>query len=408
MTNYLRIIFLRINMKNILTKNFILFFIYLMSLLLFINCSAQTTSNQTHSSIIDTTEFLNSSRHWYFIKDTDKIIEPLEDQKKHSAKDFEKIADNILLYQKNNAGWAKNYDMQAILTSEQVFAVVKSKNILNTSFDNSATFSHLNYLAKAFSLSKNEKYKDAFIKGIKFIISAQYDNGGWPQFYPDTSGYRKYITYNDGAMMGVMKLLQRIVNEETDYSIGNTELYDKIVNSFEKGIECILNTQIKESDSLLVWCQQHDNITLKPEDARAYELVSLCNGESAEIVKFLMSLKNPDERVIESVSSAVKWFEYSKISGIRIETIKAPHSEYQYRNSDHDKILVEDQNAKPIWARYYSLETHIPIFCNRDGKIVYSFSEVERERRIGYAWYVYDPQGVLDKYPTWLKMINEK
>jgi len=359
------------------------------------------------SAPIDTSDFENSARHWYYIKDTDKIIEPLEDQKKYSSKDFEKIADNILLYQKHNGGWAKNYDMQAILSSEQESAVIKSKNILNTGFDNSATFSHLNYLAKAYSFSKKEKYKIAFTEGIKFIISAQYDNGGWPQFYPDTSGYRKYITYNDGAMMGVMKLLQRVVNKKSDYSFIDTELYDKIVSSFEKGIECILNTQIKESDSLLVWCQQHNNITLKPEDARAYEPASICNGESAEIVKFLMSLKHPNERIIESVNSAVKWFEESKISGVRIETIDAPHSEYQYRNSDHDKILVEDQNAKPIWARYYSLETHIPIFSNRDGKIVYSFSEVERERRIGYAWYVYDPQEVVDKYPTWLKLINE-
>jgi PelA/Pel-15E family pectate lyase len=394
-------------MKYILTKNFILFSIYLTSSLLVINCSAQTNSNTTQSSIIDTTEFLNSAKHWYDIKDTDKIIEPLKDQKKYSAKDFEKIADNILLYQKTNGGWAKNYDMQAILSSEQESAVVKSKCMLNTGFDNSATFSHLNYLARAYSLYKNEKYKIAFNEGIKFILSAQYDNGGWPQFYPDTSGYRKYITFNDGAMMGVMKLLQRVVNEESVYSIVDIEAYDKVVNSFEKGIECILNTQIKESDSLLVWCQQHNNITLKPEDARTYELASLCNGESAEIVKFLMSLKSPNERIIKSVKSAINWFEESKISGVRIETINAPHSEYQYRNSDHDKILIEDQNAKPIWARYYSLETHIPIFCNRDGKIVYSFSEVERERRIGYAWYVYDPQEVLDRYPTWLKRINE-
>ena len=120
-----------------------------------------------------------------------------------------------------------------------------------------------------------------------------------------------------------------------------------------------------------------------------------------------MSLQNPNQRIIESINSAVRWFEASIISGIRVETINAPHAEYQYRNTDYDKIVVKDQNAKPIWARYYSLETHIPIFCNRDGMIVYSLSEVERERRIGYAWYVYDPQVVLDKYPTWLKLINE-
>ena len=394
-------------MKYLFAKNYIRLSVYLVSSLLLINCSAQTSSNRTKSLIIDTTEFLNSSRHWYNIKDTDKIIEPLEDQKKYSSKEYEKIADNILLYQKNNGGWPKNYDMQAILNSDQEAAIVKSKNILNTCFDNSATFSQLNYLAKAYSFSKNEKYKAAFIEGIKFILSAQYDNGGWPQFYPDTHGYRKYITFNDGAMMGVMKLLQRVVNRENDYSIVDLELYNRVITSFEKGIECILNTQINEFDTLLVWCQQHNNITLKPESARAYELASICNGESAEIVQFLMSLPNPNERVVESVNSAVKWFEASQIAGIRIETITAPHAEYEYRNSDYDKIVVEDKNAKPIWARYYTLETHIPFFCNRDGVIVYSLSEVERERRIGYAWYVYDPQEVLDKYPAWLKMINE-
>ena len=393
-------------MKYLFAKNYIRLSVYLVSSLLLINCSAQTSSRRTQSLIIDTTEFLNSSRHWYNIKDTDKIIESLEDQKKYSSKEYEKIADNILLYQKNNGGWPKNYDMQAILNSDQEAAVVKSKNILNTCFDNSATFSQLNYLAKAYSFSKNEKYKAAFIEGIKFILSAQY-NGGWPQFYPDTHGYRKYITFNDGAMMGVMKLLQRVVNRESDYSIVDSELYDRVVTSFETGIECILDTQIKESDTLLVWCQQHNNITLKPESARAYELASICNGESAEIVQFLMSLPNPTERVIESVNSAVKWFGASQIAGIRIETITAPHAEYEYRNSDYDKIVVEDKNAKPIWARYYTLETHIPFFCNRDGVIVYSLSEVERERRIGYAWYVYDPQEVLDKYPAWLKKINE-
>jgi PelA/Pel-15E family pectate lyase len=356
---------------------------------------------------IDTSEFENSAHHWYDIKDTDKVIEPLINQGKYLAKEFEKIADNILLFQKVNGGWPKNYDMQAILTSEQKTTIINTQNILNTCFDNAATFSHLNYLDKAFGLSKKEKYKIAFIDGINFILSAQYDNGGWPQFYPDTSDYRKYITYNDDAMMGIMKLLQQIINNENHIKIVDPNLFNKIQNSFEKGIECILNTQIKESDSLLVWCQQHNNVSMKPEAARTYEPSAICNGESAEIVNFLMTIKNPKPRIIESINSAIRWFEKSKISGVRIETIKAPHSEYQYRNSDHDKIVIEDKIAKPIWARYYSLETHIPIFCNRDGKIVYSFSEIERERRIGYAWYVYDPQKVLDKYPTWLKLINE-
>jgi PelA/Pel-15E family pectate lyase len=207
-------------------------------------------------------------------------------------------------------------------------------------------------------------------------------------------------------MIGVMKLLQRIVNKGSDYNFIDSTMYSKVIVSFQRGIDCIINTQIIESDTLLVWCQQHNNITLKPEDARTFEPASLCNGESVGIVELLMSLNNPDERVIKSIKSAVKWFEESKIFGIRVQTISAPHTEYTYRDSDIDRIVVEDPEAKSIWARYYQLETHKPIFCNRDGKIVYSLDEVERERRIGYAWYVYDPQKVLDKYPAWLEKQN--
>lgn len=352
-------------------------------------------------------EFKNSTQHWYQIKDTDKIIYPEKDQKRYNDSEFIKIADNVILFQKFNGGWPKNYDMQAILTDEQKTIVLNSKNILNTCFDNSTSFSHINYLAKVYSLTKNPQYKTAIINGINFILSAQYKNGGWPQYYPDTSGYRKFITYNDGAMIGIMNFLKKIVDRDTIYDFVDTVLYNRILHSFNRGIECLLNTQIVESDSLLVWCQQHNQITLKPESARAYELASLCNGESAEIVDFLMSIKNPDERIIKAVKSAVKWFEASKIYGIKVKTIDAPHSEYQYSNSDYDKIVIEDMSANPIWARYYSLETHIPIFCNRDGKIVYQLSDVERERRVGYAWYVYNPQKVLDKFPTWLSKINE-
>lgn len=378
---------------------------YLFFILITSSFSQEKLFNKTVT--IDTSEFQNSAHHWYDIKDTDKIIEPLINQKKYLSIEYEKIADNILLYQKSNGGWPKNYDMQAVLSDDQKNIVLESKNILNTCFDNSATFSHLNYLAKTFSISKQEKYKIAFTEGINFILTAQYENGGWPQFYPDTSSYRKFITFNDGAMIGVMKLLQRIVNRDSDFNIIDKELFERVYISFEKGIECILNSQIKESDSLLVWCQQHSNINLKPEAARSYEPAAICNGESAEIVEFLMSLNKPNARIIESIKSALNWFEASKIFGVKIKTISAPHSEFQYSVSDLDKIVVEDSNAKPIWARYYSLDTHIPFFCNRNGNIVYSFSEVDRERRIGYAWYVYNPQKVIDNYQLWFSEINE-
>ena len=395
---------------NIMKNNFYYSRIISISALLFISlfvtkCSTQIKLNN-QSGKIDISEFESGAHHWYDIKDKDKIIEPLENQKKYLPYEYENIADNILLYQKSNGGWAKNYDMLAVLTEEQKSKVIKSKSFYNTCFDNGATYSQLNYLAQVIALTNNHKFKTAFVEGVKFVLSAQYPNGGWPQFFPDTSGYRKYITFNDGAMIGVMKLLQRIVNRESGYGLNDSDLYDKVLYTFNKGIDCILNTQIKESDSLLVWCQQHNNINLKPENARTFEPAAICNGESSAIVEFLMSLPNPNKKLVHSVQSAVNWFRSSRIYGIRVKTIPAPKTEYIYRTSDSDIIIIADKNSKPIWARYYQLITHRPMFCNRDGKIVYSLEEVERERRIGYAWYVYDPQNVLDKYSAWFKKVN--
>ena len=62
-------------------------------------------------SAIDVSGFANSAHHWYDIYSNDNIIEPKKDQPKYKPEQIIEIADNILLYQKNNGGWPKNYDM---------------------------------------------------------------------------------------------------------------------------------------------------------------------------------------------------------------------------------------------------------------------------------------------------------
>jgi PelA/Pel-15E family pectate lyase len=291
--------------------------------------------------------------------------------------------------------------MQAVLTEKQKLAVLNAKTETNTTFDNGATHSQIIYLAKVYSATGEEKYREGCIRGIEFVLKAQYPNGGFPQFYPDTSGYRKYITFNDGAMIGVMNVLYNVVKGSSDFRFVEDSLKTRIKQAYNKGLDCILKCQIEEDGGLNAWCQQHDNNNFVPRNARTFEPASISNMESAGIVKFLMKIKNPDQKIINSIQSAVKWFNNSKISGIRFETISAPKTDYQYHSTDEDRIVVKDPGAPPIWARFYELKTHRPLFCNRDGKPVYSLAEVERERRTGYAWYVYDPQEIFDKYPEW-------
>jgi PelA/Pel-15E family pectate lyase len=351
---------------------------------------------------IDTDDFVNSAHHWYDIFDAKNIINPEPNQPRYQSMQIKEIADNIILYQKDNGGWPKNYDMRAVLTPEQHDKILKAKSQAHTTFDNCTTYSHIRYLAKAYEITKTEKDKDACLKGIDFVLSAQYPNGGWPQFFPLEKNYSSHITFNDDVMTGIMTMLKDILDNKPYYSFVDSARREKARLAFDKGLDCILKCQINDNGILTAWCQQHDEINLAPAWARAYEPPSICNRESAPVVSFLMSIDKPSPEVIKSVQAAVKWFEDSKIKGIRIEEFNAPEINTGLRILKTDRRVVEDKSAPPTWARFYEIGTHRPLFSNRKSELLYSMAEVDRERR-AYGWYTDQPQAVLDQFPTWQK-----
>jgi PelA/Pel-15E family pectate lyase len=357
---------------------------------------------------IDPEPFADASHHWYGIYEKTNIIFARSPQPRYPPTALKEIADNILLYQKINGGWPKNYDVFAILTPDQKDSLVRAKDVLNTTFDNGTTYTHIAALAQVYTVTGEPRYKEAAIKGLQFILSAQYANGGWPQYYPLEENYSRHITYNDGAMMGIMKVLKAVVDKNKIYAFVDDALRQKLKTAYETGLDCIFKTQINDNGQLTAWCQQYDEVSLQPAWARKFEPPSICNGESSEIVTFLMGIDHPSPEIIRAVQSAVAWFEESKILHTRVKVVPAPPLQTPYRLSKTDRVVVDDPAAPPIWTRYYELKTHRPLFCNRDSKVVYSLAEVERERRDGYGWYTYEPQKVLDQYPAWQKKWLEK
>ena len=106
------------------------------------------------------------------------------------------------------------------------------------------------------------------------MLSGQYENGGWPQFWPGPRGYQVHITFNDDAIVNTLNMIRDMMNHKAPYE---DDLIDKALcvrlgKAFNKGIECILATQIIKDGEPSVWCQQNDRETLKPAPARAYEL----------------------------------------------------------------------------------------------------------------------------------------
>src|SRR3989442_10306478 len=95
-----------------------------------------------------------------------------------------RIADNVLLYQRDWGGWPKNIDMASALTEREKAVLNRERRQTDSTIDNEATYTQMAYLARVFNTTKQERFREAFIKGLDYLIGAQYDNGGWPQFYP--------------------------------------------------------------------------------------------------------------------------------------------------------------------------------------------------------------------------------
>jgi PelA/Pel-15E family pectate lyase len=372
-----------------------------LSLVLLIPLFVFSQSRQANINVFDPKPFADAAHHWYDIAEKGMVVHPIPNQPKYALNELEKIGDNILLYQKTNGGWPKNYDVTAILTSEQKDSLQQYKTTQNTTFDNGTTYTHVQALGKIYTATKLTRFKTAALAGLDFILSAQYDNGGWPQSYPLAKDYSRHITYNDGVMAGIMRMLREIKEQESFFSFIDTNRLTKAKEAFAKGVDCILKTQIIDNGKPTAWCQQHDAVTLEPTWARKFEPPSICNGESCEIVELLMSIDQPSTDVKSAIVNAVNWFNESKILNTRVKTIRADNLDTPYRLSTTDRVVIIDSTAPPIWTRYYELKTHRPLFCNRDSKVVYSLAEVDRERRDGYAWYTFAPQRVLALFPSW-------
>jgi PelA/Pel-15E family pectate lyase len=313
------------------------------------------------------------------------------------------ILGNILSFQTPAGGWCKAYDAHQPRVEGGNSASFGGWNGTPT-IDNNATWGEIRLLARAYLVTNRPEYATAALAGIEFLLTRQYPDGGWPQRSPLEAGHHQYgihITFNDGAMTEVMRLMGDVAAGRGEFTWIPPNQRSKAKVAFDRGIDCILKCQITVDGHLTAWCQQYDETTLAPAGARAYELPSISGAESAGIVLLLMGLPDPDERVRKAISGACAWYTNAEIHGKRVESRPVPSSPKGY-----DKVLVDDPTAPPIWARYYDLDSGEPFFCDRDGIKHKTLAEISYERRNGYAWYGNWGEKVLEQYPKWLKQQN--
>jgi PelA/Pel-15E family pectate lyase len=323
------------------------------------------------------------------------------------------VADVIVSFQTPAGGWSKNLDLSgAVRAPGQSYTTNNLSrypgaddfdapkdphwNYVGT-LDNDATYTELHFLALVSGATpgaEGEPYRASFLRGIHYLLTAQFPNGGWPQVWPLQGGYHDAITFNDNAVTESAETLTAVAEGAGNYAFVPVELRRQAAASADHALQCILATQVVVKGQRTVWAQQHDALTLAPVAGRNYEPAALASGESAALLLYLMQLPHPSPALITAVNAGVAWLKSAAINGQ--EWVGG-------RGTPGGRHLEAKAGAGPIWARYYSISTGLPIFGDRDKTIHDDVSELSLERRNGYAWYSAGPQQALDAYAAWSK-----
>ncbi len=323
------------------------------------------------------------------------------------------IADVIVSFQTPAGGWSKNMSFSGELRkpgqpyaadnlnkypSADDFDTPKDPkwNYVGT-LDNDSTNTELRFLAKVQALTPGkdgDAYRASFLKGIKYLLAAQFPNGGFPQVYPLEGGYHDAITFNDNAVSESAETLTWAADGKGDYAFVPADMRRQAGAAAAHALQCILISQIVINGRKTIWAQQEDALTLKPVSARNYEPGALAASESADLLDYLMSLPKPSVELKASITAGITWLKGAAVYG------------FEYtggRGVEGGRQLKAKDGAGPIWARYYSVTTEKPIFGDRDKTLHDSVNEISLERRNGYAWYSNGEQKTIEGYAGWAK-----
>lgn len=271
------------------------------------------------------------------------------------------VADLIVALQNEDGGFQvlpDNYEM-----SQKETGLGSMKDV--SSVYNGATTSELKYLAKYITANKPEdsKYQDAFVKGIKYLLTTQHDNGGWSMNPGSGSGFNANIEVGNKAMTEILTLLSDIaILNNQDYVFARKAMnVDEIKSAVEKGNDFIVKSQISNNNKKSGWATQYDksgNVTM----GHTYERESVSSYTTKDVIDYLMTIHNPSQDIKDAVESAYSWLKDVKIADKEQKVVKDTSM-----NNGFDVYLVDGSGT---WASNYvydkATDSYRPLYSDVD------------------------------------------
>jgi hypothetical protein len=214
------------------------------------------------------------------------------------------------------------------------------------SFDDNQTQSAVSFLMALDQEVDDQNLSTAVRQAIEMMISAQLDNGGWPQKYPGRGNYHDFATFNDGGINDCI----RVMIEAYQLYSGDEETE----NSLRKAAQFIKISQLPPPQS--GWAQQYNEF-LQPAWARTFEPPAVCPAVTVRNIDTLIDLYLAlgDRTLLHPIPDALRWLEEVRLD-----------------------------NGK--WARFVELGTGKALYYDRQRIRMDSMAELHPERRTGYRY----------------------
>jgi PelA/Pel-15E family pectate lyase len=318
----------------------------------------------------------------------------------YAGREARAIADNIVSFQTPAGGWGKNQERTAPMRQRgQSFVPIEhlppmAEGDIQSSdrgwryvgtIDNDATTTELRFLAKVqrgLPGQDGARYRDAFVRGVDYLLEGQYPNGGWPQVYPLQGGYHDALTFNDNAISQVAVFLQEVGERKDVYAFVAPTQATLARQAAGRATAVILRSQVSVQGTRTIWAQQYDPLTLEPAGARNFEPTALSTAETVDLLVYLQGHVAPSPAVDAAVRDATQWLAAHALMDVEWN---------RKGTAPNGPRLVSRPGAGPIWARYYDITTGKPIFGDRDRSIHDDPNEISLERRTGYSWFTTAP-----------------
>ncbi len=297
-----------------------------------------------------------------------------------------KVALTVAAAQKDCGGWHYMHDFAGKASLEKWYDTIGKNGWRleefihywdNATFDDAVTTEAASLLLRMYLEKRQKVFLKPLLKTIKFILEAQYDNGGWPQRYPEVEpfsykgkpDYTRYITLNDNVAQENIQFLVSCYQTLTDEDI-SADLKGEMLTSIQSAMDIFPLLQGPPSQP--AFSLQY-TLDLDPIGARTYEPDAYTTHTTSSAVSNLLVFYQitADDKYLEPVDAALDW----------LDAVQLPDD---YPNKPADRTH----------ATFMEFDTDKPRFIHRRGSNIVN----------GEYYWDYDSTKVITHYNIWRKI----